>query len=1103
MSLTYTEVASSGISEDKFDEIFNSEANFLKQIIIQRHTPNFLFHDSSSNVGSEPFTIAADETKIVRVVNSAGSIYVDYLLLENVDPTSPSSWSSPELISSTGNLTLTPKVVRESDHWDVIVPDIDGTIQRYSSADATGSWTNAQFGTFELPTDGTVRLFTYGPGIETCYYWVWASDTSTYNLRTCDSSVSGLDEDTDIYWHDAPIAIDCVLYTDNSDDPDGHYTQSDVRHALVMSIPLPALYVFQNVDGQPKKEIVPSGGVISFVVRPPTDTATYGYNRIAQFSLQNEIQTFDKETSLQYRRTCHITGMSSTFDAANPTDTLWTACIGGDGDINGDDTSYGYTALYYYSSRDNIHWSQDRMALIDGIASFSDFVSGVCLVRCGDYIYLVGAKTTLRSLASSQFGEVHADWKLDISEWVTGYSSSRGDTRQSRVTVDNQNNHFKDSLLLSEPVSLSLITKVGRHTSEGNYLFQVSIEDIDSVSLPRNRPTHELEIQARDRMCWLTDRSQSADSVIYDHLMTGSDTYSPIGGSDNSGLRHSAVVAGTFGTESNTLKLKSNYKEGIVFTTFESMIDNGSIEETFTLMKPESHALPGETVTNGNNHCYAGFVFHAVDKDNFWYAKYDYWAQGFSIGYRKNGNDHPEYFIAADGWFISQANNELPFTFRIEYRFSRLFIYSLNSSGVLILSSSVVLRGRSAITAPLQQGYAGLLGCGFSDEDTGEVEPEPIILITDGPPSDAIPSRLLMLTLDGRLIRATQTDTLTGIPNFTQVAGPSNWRPTLHVDNDARAICNDPYEPDTVFVMGKVDIRKITDVWGVSPVVTTVWDIADPIGGVYADLTRGNVMGSINRQGYFGWMVMDHNGGDNTYYVYTTDGFETFHITYLQSDWGYSVGSSSWVPGLFNTNSHGRIYVSPGTGDVLTSTNWGASFGLMYYNGNDTELNIFYKKPDGNDNTIDDFMSSRSSNRLVLAHANGTITELGVATPYNVYAVPRNLHRFSVSTDNGNYQAIIQGVDLQITDDAWVTKTTQTVPGGGSYEGVTGFPSNPNYYVTWNGNNIQMTFNRGSSWGDLGSSYRTWATANLGSAPDIIYVYADLAEWYDVPKWNG
>lgn len=1113
MAITFAEITGlSGISEADFDSIFTTNDSLLKQIIVQRHTPIFTLHDSNGRVGNEPFSVAADDLIVLRATNDSGVINVEYISLEDDIQTSPNSWSGSTTLTSTALPNLIPKVVRQSGGWDVLVLQDDGQMMRYSSVDGTGSWTNERFGLFTFPIDGTVKSFTYGSDIEIVYYWLYVSSSNHYRLRYALSTDSIYDFTTEIVWFDAPVSLDCLTYHDSIDDSDNSIDGLDVRHAIIMSMPLPAFYTFTNIEATPTKKMVPAGGIISFIVRPPIDTV-----RDVQFSNEHPVQTFDQQTSLQYRGIAHVSGMSSVFGPSNPSDTFYVAALGGDGDINGDDTSHGYTALYYYSSRDNVNWSMDRIVPITDLAASSEFASGVALVRCGNYVYLVSAKTTLRSPASGEFGIVHPDWILDITPNITNYSSTLGDIRQTRVALDNPQGHYNNSLLLTAVGGLSMVTKIGKHIDGEDYLFQVALEDIDSVSPHRERPTQEIEIQARDRMAWLVDRTQSPDAILYDNLITGSDNFAAINGQKDSGLKHVATIEGTFSTSGNTLKLISNYKEGIELSTFSSSMINGAMQSTFLIPRPEDHALPGETVTNGNNPAYAGFVFHVLDKDNFWYCYYDYWAQGISVGFKKNGKLKPQTFITVSSWFKSQGSGGLPFTMRVEFRYDTLYIYTLNNIGVLQYQANYQMRGRGATYAPMQQGGSGLIGCGSSDEDTGLTEPDPTVILTDGPAPNVVPSRLLILMADGRLIRATGTDTGTDTPNYSLAAGPGLY-------SSAISLSNDPYEADTIHILSTGEIRKVATIWD-TPVESSLYTIAAP----YQQFV-GNLGGSINRKNWFAWMareVYDSPWG-RYWFMYTTDNFRTVHAAltpYFTGDGGTIHAMMSWVPGLFNTDSHGRVYVvnscntvahneytgNPRFGAVFKSDDWGLTWSThAQYQNLGGGINIFYKNPDGSDNARGDYMMLRSeypydvSPRYV--HVNGdtaVYTEVAAPQDGGEGGYSYNPHHISISTDNGNYQAIVNGdMSLAITDNAWATATIVTPPGGAA--GVSGYPPSPDYYVAWNGNNLQMTFDRGITWYDFGASLATWWAANVGgSEPGIRYVYADLAEFYDIPKWNG
>ena len=281
-----------------------------------------------------------------------------------------------------------------------------------------------------------------------------------------------------------------------------------------------------------------------------------------------------------------------------------------------------------------------------------------------------------------------------------------------------------NSSLLTEGVTLQLDTKLG----DGTYMVPVAIEEVDLVQPERKNPTRQLTLSARDRMAWLTDRSQSQDAQQFDNTIIGYDNFADIAGQQNTGLAHMATVAGSFKTESNTLISQTAWRESISFSTFKSNIEDGVVSTIFSIPKANSHGnvdgSSGQTPSSSNAPTYAGVIWRAVDKDNFWYCRWNYWTSTMEIGYRLSGTDNAwatATLSSMTNW-NSRMASEASVGVRVEFKGARVAVYMMDapSSPEWHLAQVTVNKGALDNTSvPLKKGYVGVIGCGFSDAGTG------------------------------------------------------------------------------------------------------------------------------------------------------------------------------------------------------------------------------------------------------------------------------------------------------------------------------------------------------------------------------------------------
>lgn len=856
--ITQSEVT--GISSDDFTTIADSTDALLRQLIVQRYNPVFTEHDSNFNTAFQ-FSVAANDSLIVRALTDTANLRVDTLAVESDVQGTLNSWSSSVAVEALHSPSIiNVKCVRQSSAWDVFFQRSTGKIGRAHSTDGV-SWSVSDFSSHVLPLDTSLEWIAYGGGSIEMIYYVTLTDQNSHWLQALDTA--GNNYDTGIYWHENFSGMDCEEIIDSSTDSTSTVTGENIRHILTFSAILPGYFTYQNSNGLPVQVFIESGGIISFVVRPPV-TSAYRPIMVSEY---HSVRHFDRVSAINYRHTCHLTSMNSIFDPSNNRDMLWLAALGEDGDFNTTDTSIGYQALYYYNSRDGINWSQDRIVPIDGIPDFGHYATGVQLVKCGHYIYLLSAQTTLRSPLPAEFGPVvHPDLQLDVTPYIDEYTSSQSDMRTTQIYLENVDAHFNKTML-GQPGTFVLITKLGKIIAGVNYLFQTAIEHIDTIQFIRQRPKEQAVISARDRMSWLTDKSQSTDAIQFDNQISGLDNFAPtVSSSADSGLSHTAVVAGSFATVDHKLHLSSKYKEGISFNTFATSIADGAIDIEFWLPNPTARDTSGGPINGTATPTYAGIVYRAIDKDNFWFVIYDFFAQAFNIGYRLGGSNISLGFYDPGSWFNGQAITENYMTMHVEFRYSKIKLWIKLADGKLHNLVDQLLPGQGPGFTPFMQGYVGVIGAGWSDEDTGTPEPGPIVPVidpttiddlspfgdtgTDDPTAPAPYPVGTVVKLSGENVFSASSTHSFWLKNFIALATPQ------HTDNTPgtfsgwaiQAVLVKP-NPATTSAAGYVlaynSGTNKSAVWRTVSLTSPVWVKGADQDGLYTIIRATNVPGSI------------------------------------------------------------------------------------------------------------------------------------------------------------------------------------------------------------------------------------------------------------------
>lgn len=1125
MPIDYSEVSSSGITSGEFNTLSAQVANIDKEVKIYRQYP--AFNNNIGVIGGRAtgllFSAAGNGSGIVRAFIDGGHLYAEHY-------TTGGGWTATTDLGAI--LSIRPKVFIDSNGYNILAVISDGSPTIFTSAAGTSWSAGTATSTVNLPTDGTAEWIAYGGGALPIVYAVIKQSAGARKIEAIDATTS---YDLGMYWPSQIFGFDCEHIIQPQDNAVSN-GNTDLRHILTLAVRTPSIYTFKTVGGLPQKVIQATGGLVSFIIRPPNS------GRLPAISYYYPIHVSDNY-AVQNRTTCHLTPSSSIY-GSDSHDTLFCVAYGQNGDANSADPSYSYPVIAYYSSRDGKHWSQDALVEISDVSgTLPNIVNGAQIVSYSANLYLLTCEGMIASPGCLEWNNPDSNETMDITERIASYNSSFYETRQTTIEVVNRDGVLNNSILMSG-ISCAMITKFGGHVASGEYKFQVAIEDIDSIQPSRTLPREMIEISARDRMAWINDRSQSADAIQWDNQIIGRDNFINIGGVANSGLAHTATVKGTFATENNVLKAINNFNESIAFNTFKAAVRDGHCAAVFSLPNPTG---PNPSATSTDSPTYGGVVFRAIDKDNLWMVRYNYWTNKIEVVERRAGTDSILASITPSSGFSTNGQNGLFIGLRVEFKGARIHIFESTNyytgvggifNGADYSYDYEYIIGEDTLSnSQWLEGYVGVIGCGYSSEDSSigtglDIPPSPIIVGTGesawGSPSTLSPTQGYILATNGQVYKAS------GLPNSPTYASlganPTTIiAPCVSPDPLGQGIpykmIADPYNYKSLIVIGALGIYWTNDATVGSPTWNKITPtLPSPFGGNSYGIY--DITGSINRQNFFMWLVMCtvSSGNEPMYIQWTDDKFTTVHtvsVGYgpirLFNDGNYPT-ICQWC---FNGGSTGVFYIQSAYGLYRTNdwgqswTNINASYGLMYQGG---LFSLGYSRVGGGNNDGSEADRLKAAylslgDNVYFTYPSHVYMVRGYSLPASyvyktdvVSAIGNHINNHSANglniyTLDSNYAAIAGGTGdngvpvyiLRTTDGGitWTKKSTGLLAGTVAiFPSVNGWPTNPNWYIYNAFLTLCITLDGGDTWIDLTTSW----TNSVGSA--IVCAMADLASVY-------
>ena len=333
------------------------------------------------------------------------------------------------------------------------------------------------------------------------------------------------------------------------------------------------------------------------------------------------------------------------------------------------------------------------------------------LLTLGDYTYYVGASEVYRSASTVIVG--NSTVETDVTSRVGSYAASRQRAHQSAITLHNDD----AGLDLTGTERWQIKEELGYFAADGDPLLaQVALTEIDTVSHKRSLPTNVIALSARDRMAWLMDRTEADHYEEFEsQLRHYDDFHNAVNNADqktilNSGMRHTATMAGYWSTEDHQLLLRSNNKTGLALCTRDKFIGHTVVQQAI------------KVPTTGNDE-WAGVVFRALDEDNHWLAYYDQATDKVKLRQKIAGDYQTAVAESSTlSWSVATW-----YWIRVEARLSSFTVYTSTDGRTWTSRIAYVDVTMTAARAAFQEGYVGHAGYGYSDEDYEPYEPPPYV----------------------------------------------------------------------------------------------------------------------------------------------------------------------------------------------------------------------------------------------------------------------------------------------------------------------------------------------------------------------------------------
>lgn len=542
-------------------------------------------------------------------------------------------------------------------------------------------------------------------------------------------------------------------------------------------------------------------------------------------------------------------------------DKLWMTCYSSESDNAG--AGNPITGYRVYASKDGRHWSRGEHLPLP-----IDSNRGVVFLLKGQTLYgftngdVYAAPVTLRFSSDPDASTI-----FDVSDRLDYLNVSRQDMQQAQMTLHNPDD-FIVGTFLDGSCTVALTIETGywdADNSEAIYALHGTYE-IDMITPGVQNPEKMVEITARDRMAWMSSLTQSEQFHYWQPQVNAADAFIDTTNTGYGGMSHSAPVLGSYKAFSGELQIISNNEDAQCWSTFlDDSTWNGTLRTTFNLAM----------LSNGE---YAGILFRAQDKDNYWRYYYDQASDTLKLIQVIAGGVTPLYTSSAKGW--SGGLNSHTLLLDAYYCRIRMFVEQTSpvTDGTFALEQEVIIPGQAAysgillndgfltdVSAPNpQSGYFGTAGKGYNPTDVPTPPPE-VLPPPSLPPGyeilvpAAVTSPLRFWACGNKFAGGHYTGALSiigeGDTSWTDLSAIFSPVPNLGTTLGASGLTN-PFQRDEKYIMfPRVIFRG--NVWDAIPTMdqlATPFDAFVAFGGGVGSVTFHNMIVPPSREDFL--MVM-------------------------------------------------------------------------------------------------------------------------------------------------------------------------------------------------------------------------------------------------------
>jgi hypothetical protein len=731
---------------------------------------------------------------------------------------------------------------------------------------------------------------------------------------------------------------------------------------------------------------------------------------------------------------------------------------------------YSHATRFMKTSKDGQYWSQYQplvtcpesgpaMLLVINAAAGMSWPWDT-----GQQVYLVGYDKVYESDATRAVGEENATLQVDVSSRTKSWTLSRGGVAQGNTILSNHDGALDDHSIINSDNTLLLVREAGYRTGVGalnDEYAQLTLEEVDVIKETDRLPQRHRQVTSRDRMKWLRDKA--ADHYEeWASQIAGYDNYHDDMATGTGGMSRTASQEGWWDTSGDVLHLKSDNEEGVAFATWSSRIMNGQVKSEIRV----------ETASNGE---YAGVIFRGRDRSNFWAAYYNETDDTIKLRQKLGGTwQTVAATTGALGWSIDTW-----YGIMVDFRYSYVRVF-YSTDGDSWTQAFTYTIPANAPNVPLEYGYTGLVGYGYSDQDTDDAAG----FEDDDPPPDLGTGNLIYFTdgTSGRVFRSRNVRH----PN----PGAVVYEDLGVVDaNGVNYIALDSWDPKNRAMIvtangaggiGGDYIYRTTNLDSDAPTWTRVLDLSgsnDTVSMVASSICTQDLWmccGDQNTAQKSIWVRVSTDGGDSwARYDLTSTG--TSASSDVRIELSSHDANKAWIAWLWDSGT-------PNSRCTYTSNQWVGRTEVLFavatahvnpyhrYSDNSTDQNAVWIYTQAPSNSVAHVCTAD-----VATCTDNTIS--GAQIPLWQGGYTWGTNRYWLLANDGTDDA------FWVSNDAATWTKQYTFPTGENIQYVSGWPYvAERFYSTLDGTSapIKISNNRGVSWQDQTGN---WAV--LGYTGDI------------------